>query len=178
MALLNKSFVSDVQRTPHPTLSSGRRGEFRIEGYDISNLGTSDKVGSMVVFDEAEPIKSAYRKFKIKTVAGQSDVDCLAEVLERRLKHDEWPLPNVFLIDGGLPQVNTAKRILRERNILTPIVGIAKGPARKKNEFFMVVDENSDMHRWLLQNTKLLIRVRDEAHRFAISFHRSRRRVV
>lgn len=178
VALLNKSFVSDIDKTPHPTLSSERRGQLRIEGYDISNLGVSGKVGSMVVFDEIEPLKSAYRKFKIKTVVGQSDVDCLAEILERRLKHTEWPFPDVLLVDGGLPQVNRATRILREQGVNVPVVGIAKGPLRKKNEFFVRAGNNEQFGVWFKNNKKLLIQVRDEAHRFAINFQRQQRKVL
>ncbi|PIR74729.1 MAG: hypothetical protein COU35_00995 [Candidatus Magasanikbacteria bacterium CG10_big_fil_rev_8_21_14_0_10_47_10] len=104
IAILNKSFFEHSPAAE--SLPS------RIEGYDISNLGATGAVGSMVVFDAGGPVKSEYRKFKIRRVKGQSDVDALAEVLARRLKHNEWPLPDVFLIDGGKPQVNRAKKIL------------------------------------------------------------------
>ncbi len=193
VALLNESFVMDKVKgdsnfhgndTTAGMTNKGiaspavwrARNDMRIEGYDISNLGSSDKVGSMVVFDESESIKSQYRKFKIKTVTGQSDVDCLAEVLERRLKHSEWPMPNLFLIDGGLPQVNKAKTVLREAGVNTPIVGIAKGIERKRNDFF-VVAELSEVKKWIKENKNLLIQVRDEAHRFAIAFNRAQRKI-
>src|SRR3989338_8717414 len=102
----------------------------RVEGYDISNLGPTGKVGSMVVFVNGEPDKNQYRRFKIRTVEGQSDVDCLEEVIRRRLRHapqirnqkseirnrNVWPLPDVFLIDGGKPQVNRVKNGLNERS--------------------------------------------------------------
>ncbi len=193
VALLNESFVMDKVKgdsnfhgndTTAGMTNKGiaspavwrARNDMRIEGYDISNLGSSDKVGSMVVFDESESIKSQYRKFKIKTVTGQSDVDCLAEVLERRLKHSEWPMPNLFLIDGGLPQVNKAKTVLREAGVNTPIVGIAKGIERKRNDFF-VVAESSEVKKWIKENKNLLIQVRDEAHRFAIAFNRAQRKI-
>lgn len=169
IALLNESFMKDK-------IFGGDNLVKRIEGYDISNLGASDKVGSMVVFDEAGPVKSQYRKFKIKTVQGQSDVDCLAEVLERRLKHSEWTLPDIFLIDGGLPQVNKAKTVLRAAHIHTPIVGIAKGAERKRNDFLVVTD-SSQIKQWIRDNKILLIKVRDEAHRFAITFNRAQRKL-
>ncbi len=169
IALLNDSFLKDK------IFTSGNIVK-RIEGYDISNLGSSDKVGSMVVFDEVGPVKSQYRKFKIKTVPGQSDVDCLEEVLNRRLKHEEWMMPEIFLIDGGLPQVNKAKFVLRNAGIKTPIVGIAKGSERKRNDFF-VVAESDEIKNWIKENKKLLIQVRDEAHRFAIAFNRLQRKI-
>lgn len=166
IALLNKSFFEE----------SERKREVRIEGYDISNLGATDKVGSMVVFDETGPVKKDYRKFNIKSVEGQSDVDCLDEVLTRRLKHSEWPLPNVFLIDGGKPQVNRTLQVLREFKLDIPVVGIAKGPKRDKNQFILS-SKKADFVSWLQKNKFLLIQVRDEAHRFAIRFNRSKRKI-
>lgn len=168
IALMNKSFFeqSDIR-----TANDANIRIKRIEGYDISNLGKSGKVGSMVVFDADGPVKSQYRKFKIKTVEGQSDVDCLAEVLERRLNHDEWPLPDILLVDGGKSQVNRAGRILKASGLSIPIVGIAKGPERKKNEFILGTKKKDIVH-WIARNKVLLIRVRDEAHRFAIRYQR------
>ncbi|MBP6914050.1 UvrB/UvrC motif-containing protein [Candidatus Parcubacteria bacterium] len=139
----------------------------RIEGYDISNLGKTNKVGSMVVFVDGIPSKKDYKKFKIKTVEGQSDVDCLREIMERRIKHKEWPLPQLILVDGGKPQVNTIKKVLKENKINIEIVGIAKGKQRKKNEFI----------NWKKGNEDLLIKVRDEAHRFAIKYQRNLRKL-
>ncbi len=168
------------------------RNDIRIEGYDISNLGASEKVGSMVVFNEEGPIKSEYRKFIIKTVPGQSDVDCLAEVIERRLKHLEWGVPDLMLIDGGRPQVNRVRRVLSGvKNLRIPqlsIVGIAKGKERKRNDFILNTDytdfgkdyadsrrKKAELIAWVNKHQKLLIHVRDEAHRFAITFLRQRR---
>lgn len=169
IALLNDSFLKDKIFTGASLIN-------RIEGYDISNLGSSDKVGSMVVFDESGPIKGQYRRFKIKTVTGQSDVDCLAEVLNRRLNHREWTMPGIFMVDGGLPQVNKAKSVLRTAGVNIPIVGIAKGKERKRNDFF-VVAESDGVRNWIKENKELLIKVRDEAHRFAITFNRLQRRL-
>ncbi len=169
IALLNESFMKDK-------VGGGASAVKRVEGYDISNLGISDKVGSMVVFDESGPVKSQYRKFKIKTVPGQSDVDCLAEVLERRLRHEEWARPDIFLIDGGLPQVNKAKKVLDNFGVRTVIVGIAKGSERKRNDF-LVLRADDIMKEWIKNNKILLIKVRDEAHRFAITFNRAQRKL-
>ncbi|MBD3311496.1 MAG: hypothetical protein GF349_03300 [Candidatus Magasanikbacteria bacterium] len=188
IALLNIDFFKK------PTNEDVRQDHIKIEGYDISNLGASGKVGSMVVFVNAEPDKYQYRKFKIKTIKGQSDVDCLEEVIRRRLKHSVvetngstskkrdnasqkniWPLPNLFLIDGGKPQVNRVKKILKEKNINIPVVGIAKGPKRKKNEFILG-SKKKDLVEWVNKNQKILIQVRDEAHRFAVSYQRKLRK--
>lgn len=147
----------------------------RIEGYDISNLGIEAKVGSLVVFNAMRPIKSEYKKFKIKNVEGQSDVDCLKEVIERRIKHNEWPWPQVILVDGGKPQVNAVRKIIKKNRKLVFIVGIAKGPKRKKNEFIFK-ETDLDFLKWLKRNENLLIRVRNEAHRFAINYQRAIKR--
>jgi len=117
-------------------------------------------------------MKSQYRKFNIKTVAGQNDVGCLAEIVGRRLKHTEWPLPDIFLIDGGCPQVSAVLRILQKQKIDRPVIGIAKGLQRKKNEFIISNPAWTGLAR---QHENLLIRVRDEAHRFAIGFQRKKR---
>ncbi len=167
-ALLNKSFFY------HSGATRSTLRVTRIEGYDISNLGSTGKVGSLVTFVNGEPIKSEYKKFKIKTVQGQSDVTCLTEVLERRLNHKEWQLPDIFLVDGGKPQVSAIKAVLKTFQLNIPIIGIAKGPARKKNEFFIT---DKKIESWILQNKKLLIQVRDEAHRFAINYQRSLRKI-
>lgn len=167
VALLNKSFVKTEIKKQGSTI--------RIEGYDISNLGPTHKVGSMVVFEDGHSKKSDYRKFNIKRVIGQSDVDCLAEVIERRLKHPEWPYPDVIMVDGGKPQVNKTRAILRQNLLKIPVVGIAKGPDRKKNEFVYAKTIKSD--KWVKNNKKLLIQVRDEAHRFAIEFSRRKRKI-
>jgi excinuclease ABC subunit C len=167
-SLLDKSFLEDAD------LSIGLKVD-RIEGYDISNLGIEAKVGSMVVFNEKGAIKDEYKKFKIKTVEGQSDVDCLKEVLERRVKHDDWAWPQVILVDGGKPQVNAVKKILKKNGRPVFVVGIAKGIERKKNEFIFA-ETDMDFLKWAKKNESLLIKVRDEAHRFAINYQRSLKR--
>lgn len=137
---------------------------FRIEGYDISNSSGTSAVGSMVVFTNGKPNREQYRKFKIKTFKTANDVGMLKEVLRRRLRHREWPLPGAFLIDGGKGQVGAAREALDEAGLRIPVIGIAKGPERKKNEFMGVLPEGV--------SERTLIRVRDEAHRFAISYYR------
>lgn len=173
ITLINKSMV---EISPEEKQASSTNTKFRIEGYDISNLGATGKVASMVVFDSAGPQKDQYRKFKIKTVEGQSDVDCLEEVMRRRFKHDEWQFPSMLLIDGGRPQVNRVGKVLKELNIVIPMVGIAKGPERKKNEFTFL-DPDAGFVKWVNEHQEILIRVRDEAHRFAITFQKSLRKI-
>lgn len=164
-SLLDKSFLEDLLIKPDNLNIK------RIEAYDISNLGTGAKVGSMVVFNNKGPVKGEYKKFKIRSVVGQSDVDCLKEVLERRLNHSEWQLPDIILVDGGKPQVNAITPILRKNNINIFVFGIAKGKARKKNELVFAEKDNRFIN-WINNNLKLMIKARNEAHRFAISYQR------
>lgn len=166
-SLIDKSFLEEAEVSKFKIE--------RIEGYDISNLGIEAKVGSLVVFNAMRPIKSEYKKFKIKTVEGQSDVDCLKEVIERRIKHNDWSWPQVILVDGGKPQVNTVRKIIQKTGKLVFIVGIAKGPERKKDEFIFK-ETDLDFLKWLKHNENLLIRVRNEAHRFAINYQRAIKR--
>ncbi|MAF80119.1 hypothetical protein CL629_03515 [bacterium] len=139
----------------------------RIEGYDISNISGTSAVGSMIVFYGDRPNKNEYRKFKIYSIKGQSDTGMIKEVLERRLRHKEWKFPDLMLIDGGRGQISAVKSVLSEHGMKIPVIGIAKGPKRKKNEFFGKIPN------WVSENT--LIRVRNEAHRFAIAFHKKLR---
>ena len=138
----------------------------RIEGYDISNISGDAAVGSMVVFINGKPDKESYRKFKIQTVLGANDTEMLHEVLERRL-HNPWPFPDLILVDGGINQVNVARRTLAKSNIKIPVIGMIKGPDRKETR---LVGSSLGM---IDRNT--LIQVRDEAHRFAINYHKKLR---
>ena len=160
-SLLDKSFLENQSKNISPIK--------RIEGYDISNLGNEAMVGSMVVFQDGKPQRGEYKRFKIKARKTQSDVDCLKEVLERRMRHKEWPLPNLILVDGGLAQVNAAKKVLKKD---IPVIGIAKGKERKRNE--LISDKKNN--KWVSENKGLLIKVRDEAHRFAINYQRQLKR--
>jgi excinuclease ABC subunit C len=139
----------------------------RIEGYDISNISGTSAVGSMVVFVGGKPDKNEYRKFKIRTIQTPDDTGMLREVIQRRLKHPEWALPDLMLIDGGKGQVNAAKRAVEEHGFKIPIIGIAKGAKRKKNEFIGKIPEGT--------SERMLIKIRNEAHRFAITYHRKLR---
>lgn len=155
----------------------------RIEGYDISNISGQDAVGSMVVFRDGEASKGSYRKFIIKEIEGPNDVAMMQEMLRRRFarsfvkkdsKERAWPLPDLVLVDGGIPQVNVAKKVLEEFKLKIPLVGIAKGPDRKQD--VLVYDKRDLELRRLVRACKpILQQLRDEAHRFAVSFHRKRR---
>ncbi len=152
----------------------------RIEAYDISNISGTSAVGSMVVFEEGRPVKSKYRKFKIKTVKGANDVAMLEEVMHRRLKRAKtypkaWPLPEIMVIDGGRAQVNRMKSVMVEMGISVPLIGIAKGFDRKQDR--LVFDRsNVEVARIATRGKEIFQAARDEAHRFAVAYHRTLRR--
>jgi excinuclease ABC subunit C len=146
----------------------------RIEGYDISHVSGTSTVASMVVFEQGAPAKAEYRKFRIRSVEGPNDVASLQEVLARRLTHREWKKPTLLLIDGGLPQVHAVEEIVKEAGVSIPIIGIAKGPERKRNDLIYITPDE-ELRKACEQHHQILEAVRDEAHRFAISFHRDLR---
>jgi excinuclease ABC subunit C len=153
----------------------------RVEGYDISNTSGLNAVGSMVVLQDGEPKKSEYRIFGIKDVVGPNDVAMMRETLMRRFARSvkpesgkPWPLPDLVLIDGGAPQMGVARDVLAHYGLKIPLVGIAKGPDRKQDE--LVFDKNDyELARLVRAFKPLLQRCRDEAHRFAVSWHRKKR---
>ncbi|MBI2636590.1 MAG: excinuclease ABC subunit C [Parcubacteria group bacterium] len=157
----------------------------RIEGYDISNIQGQLSVGSMAVFVDGKPVSSEYRKFKIKTVKGANDVASLAEVIKRRFKNDgtassadKWPKPDLVLLDGGKPQLSTVLNvILNKPGRMTGrseesrrFIALAKREEevfQGKNLKKINLDPKSDASR-------LLQRIRDEAHRFAQKYYHTR----
>ncbi len=148
----------------------------RMECYDISNISGVDKVGSMVVFIDGEADRSSYRRFKIKTVEGANDFASLQEVLTRRLdklgsdEEERFPKPDLIIIDGGKGQLSAVKEIFDMRNIEgIELISLAK---REEEVFTLYFDESVKIpHRDY--SLKMLQRIRDEAHRFAITYFRN-----
>lgn len=155
----------------------------RIECFDISNFQGSETVASQVVFEDGVPNKDQYRKYKIKTVDGVNDFESMKEVLLRRLQHDEWDEPDLIVVDGGRGQLKFAQKALEalgKQHI--PIVGLAK---ERTKSSFKDQDIEKSVERFYLPNRsnpvtfspsseafRILVSLRDEAHRFAISYHR------
>lgn len=156
-------------RKYYPTVSKITR----IECFDISNLYGQQAVGSMTVLIHGRPEKSEYRKFRIKTVKGISDVAMMKEVLERRLKHTEWTYPDVIIVDGGKPQVEAAREVFIQHSITIPFAGLAK----REEELIIPQEGKFEILRLPLSGRaiKVMLRIRDEAHRFAITYHRKLR---
>lgn len=137
----------------------------RIEGYDISNIAGKEASGSMVVLTEGEIDKSQYRKFKIRITGRPNDVAMMKEMVTRRLTHSEWLLPDLIIVDGGRGQVNGVKMEVRRWRI--PVYGLAK-------RMEWLYSDSGEVIKLSKANPglKLLQKIRDEAHRFAITYHR------
>jgi excinuclease ABC subunit C len=151
----------------------------RMEAYDISNIQGSSAVGSMVVFEKGKPKPAHYRRFKIKTVSGANDYAMLQEVLQRRFKHgvkggtsapDTWAIrPDLVLIDGGKGQLNAALSVMKEAGSDIPVASLAK----ENEEIFLPRRKEPVVLSKSSPGLQLLQRLRDEAHRFAISYYAS-----
>ncbi len=166
-------------------------GTARMEAYDISNINGFENVGSMVVYEKGKPKRSEYRKFKIKSVSGPDDYACMREVLTRRFRHgmeeskelEEQEMdqeygsftkfPDLILMDGGRGQVNIALSVLEELGINIPVCGMVKDDNhRTRGLYYHNIELPIDTHS---EGFKLITRIQDEAHRFAIEYHRSLR---
>ncbi|MFA6194372.1 MAG: GIY-YIG nuclease family protein [Patescibacteria group bacterium] len=136
----------------------------RLEGYDISHHAGKETYGSMVVFENGEVAKNEYRLFKIKEAPAGDDERALSEMLLRRFKHNEWPAPDMIMIDGGAPQISFLSRAFKANNINIPLVGISKLGGDK----LVFTPETKKPLRGLAENIKpTLLKLREEAHRFA-----------
>lgn len=143
----------------------------RIECYDISNTSGTNATGSLVVFTDGEKDAKWYRRFKIHPeTKGPNDFAMMHEVLTRRLKHTEWPYPELLIVDGGKGQISSALRAIQQAGLSIPLVGLAK-----RQEIIIT----SDFRQIVLPKDsaalQLIMRIRDEAHRFAITYHKKLR---
>lgn len=148
----------------------------RIEAYDISNIQGTNAVGSMVVFEFARAQKDQYRRFKIQTPGKPDDFGMMKEMLTRRFKQKNdqvkaWPAPDLILIDGGKGQLNIATAVLKDAELNIPVMGLAK----RLEEIFLPGEKNSIILPHSSISKFLLQRIRDEAHRFAITYHKNLR---
>ena len=169
----------------------GLSGIRRIEAFDISNISGFESVGSMVVYEDGRPKRNDYRKFRIKTVQGPNDYASMEEVLTRRFEHGleekkEYSgetegnrlgsftrFPDLIMMDGGRGQVNVALKVLRELGLDIAVCGMVKDDRhRTRGLYFQNVEIPIDRHS---EGFKLITRIQDEAHRFAIEYHRSLR---
>lgn len=158
----------------------------RIECYDISNFQGAESVASQVVFEDGVPSKEHYRRYKIKTVEGPNDFASMKEVLSRRFQHTEYDDPQLIVVDGGKGQLSAAVKILKEigREDI-PVVGLAKARVQgefsdsevlsSEERFFIPGRQNPVVFKNNSEAHHILVGIRDEAHRFAITYHRKLR---
>ena len=150
------------------------RGVSRIEAYDVSNIQGQMATGAMVTFIKGKPEKNFYRRFKIKIEGKPNDIAMLKEILFRRFNHPEWPFPDLILIDGGIAQLNAALKCKMQNAKCKMIKVMAL--AKRKNELFIEGQKNPILLKTLPREIfNLILQLRDEAHRFAISYHKKLR---
>ncbi len=140
----------------------------RIEAYDVAHMGGKDMVGVMTVIESGEVAKDEYRKFKIKTLNDANDPAALKEVLERRLNHLEWPLPQIIVVDGSTAQKNAAEAVLRATGHVIPVVAVVKDDRHKPIRLI------GQKHLLELHQQSIL-HANAESHRFSITYHRLKR---
>ena len=147
----------------------------RIEAYDISNIQGKEATGSMVTFINGRANKNFYRKFKIKIAQKPNDVAMIKEVLNRRFKHPEWPYPDLILIDGGIAQLSATLKIKNQNLKIKNQIKVLS-LAKKENKLFIEGYKNPILLKNLPREIfNLILQLRDEAHRFAISYHKKLR---
>lgn len=170
---------SDIQKILQNLLKTKKQIS-RIEAYDVSNIQGKQATGSMVTFVKGMPDKNFYRKFKIKIEEKPNDIAMLKEILSRRLRHIEWPFPGVMLIDGGKAQLNAALQVLKKyqrKSVLKSAKISVLALAKRKNELYVENRKKPILLKTLPRPIfNLILQLRDEAHRFAISYHRKLRR--
>lgn len=166
--LFSLDHINDVSLIQEESIDAGEAG-IRLEGYDIAHTGGKDMVGAMVVLEDGYAQKSDYRKFNIKSVDTANDPAALAEVIRRRLGHPEWPYPDVFVIDGGKAQRNAVLSELKDAGVKIPVVSVVKDKKHTPKDILgsgEIIEEHQ----------KDIMVTNSEAHRFAQSFHKSKRR--
>ena len=141
----------------------------RMECFDISHTQGIETVASMVVFEQGQPAKKEYRRFKLKTVQGKpDDFKSMAEIMERRYGEKDWPVPDLIIIDGGKGQLHAALPVIRQAGCEAPVISLAK----RIEEVFVEGRSDSIILSHHTPELQLLQAIRDEAHRFAITYHR------
>ena len=141
---------------------------FRLEAYDIAHMSGKNMVGVMTVIENGEVAKNEYRKFIINSQTGSNDTGALEEVLSRRLRHTEWGLPNIIVVDGGTAQVNIAKQVLSRYQFDIPVLAVVKNESHKPKA---IMGDNDLIKKY----KKEILLGNNEAHRFAITFHKLKR---
>lgn len=162
--------IQDISLIKHDSVPHNSGVLMRIEAYDVAHMAGRHVVGVMVAVEDGVPDKGGYRKFNIRTARGGDDVGALKEILERRLGHGEWQLPRVIVVDGGKAQVRAAERIFTHYGIGIPVVGVVKNEYHRPKKILGKKEIVSRFERDILL-------ANSESHRFALAFHKKKRRI-
>lgn len=141
---------------------------FRIEAYDVAHMSGKNMVGVMTVVENGNAVKSEYKKFKIRTQAGANDTGALSEILERRFNHPEWRTPDLVVVDGGVAQINTAKKVIQKSGFDINVVSVLKDERHRPKSVL-------GSRVLALQHQGAILLANSEAHRFAIAYHKDMR---
>ena len=160
--------INDIALIKEDLNNSGNQSDFRIEAYDIAHMSGKNMVGVMTVLLNGEVAKREYKKFKIKTKFEADDTGALAEILERRFNHSEWPIPNLIVVDGGKAQLNITNKILKQFNLDILIVSVLKDERHKPKD---ILGDKTFARKY----EREILLVNSEAHRFAITYHKQMR---
>ncbi len=160
--------IQDVSLIKNDVRDYSDERNIRIEAYDVAHMGGTDMVGVMAVLIGNTPDSSLYRKFIIRHQQGPDDTRALQEVFSRRLKHPEWGIPHIIVVDGGKQQIHTVEKILKAQNMVIPVVGVVKDEHHKPK---VILGSKS----LIFDFKKEILYANAESHRFAITFHKKRR---
>ncbi|TAK57322.1 hypothetical protein EPO17_02240 [Patescibacteria group bacterium] len=170
-ALTHIQDVALIKNREHSLLETNESGtgqSFRIEAYDIAHLSGKDTVGVMTVLEDGQPAKSQYRKFKIKRRDGAHDIANLREIIERRLTHTEWPYPQMIVTDGNEVQRRAVEEIIATAKLSIPVVSVTKDERHRARA---IIGDAKLVEKY----KRAIVLVNNEAHRFAIDYHRTLR---
>ncbi len=162
--------IQDVSLMKEEFRSHKDDRKFRIEAYDVAHMGGKDMVGVMTVVVGREQSPGEYRKFIIRDCEGSNDPKALREILTRRLRHPEWPFPDLIVVDGSTAQKNAAERVLKTFDLLVPVVGVVKDEKHRPKRIIGPA-------KIIAEHERGIILANGESHRFAITFHRKKRKL-
>lgn len=160
--------IQDVALIKKDLIIDSEKRAFRIEAYDVAHLAGDYRVGVMTVVEDGRVKKSDYRKFNIQESDDQGDGTALREIIFRRLGHRNWPLPDLIVVDGGVIQINAAKKALLKKKISIPVVGVVKNKKHQPQRI-------AELKKSYQKHKENILLANAESHRFAISFHRGKR---
>ncbi|MBP6883930.1 MAG: GIY-YIG nuclease family protein [Candidatus Pacebacteria bacterium] len=160
--------INDVALLKLEPIAYSLEPGFRIEAYDIAHMSGKNMVGVMTVLENNVAVKSEYKKFKIRTQADANDTGALLEVLERRLAHPEWTYPKLIVIDGGVAQLNTATKVLKNMGVEIPLVSVVKDDRHRAKGIL-------GNKKYATSHESAILLANNEAHRFAIAYHKNMR---